>query len=249
MKKTVFTLAVDNYAPQVTALTIPYMAKYADKIGAKFRVIAERKFPDFPPVYEKLQIHELGRDSDWSIYFDADVLVHPDLFDVTEHLSKDTVLHWGNDLAGNRWRYDQYFRRDGRHIGSGNWFTVASDWCLDLWKPLDITLAEALEFIHPTIRETNFGIKPEHLIDDYTLSRNIARYGLKFLNFQDLQKKLVRVNETYFFHNYLLTEGEKVKNIVEHINGWELEGKITTPIVLSESAQASLAEMRQDVRS
>lgn len=252
MTKTVYTLIVDSYAPSVTALTLPHMRRYAEKIGARFHVITDRKFPDFPPVYEKLQIHELGRGNDWNIFFDADVLVHPDLFDVTEHLPKDTVMHWRNDLAGNRWTYDRFFRRDGRHIGSGNWFTVASDWCLDLWKPLDdLTLAEAARNIHPTIRERNFGIQPGHLIDDYTLSRNIAKFGLKFRHFEDLLKDVGHAGETYFFHNYLLTEEEKVKGIEEHIAAWCLDGSAKKPdasVVLSETAQAALEEMQCSMR-
>jgi hypothetical protein len=135
------------------------------------------------------------------------------MFDPTDHLSKNEVLHWGSDMAGNRWRYDEYFRRDARHIGSGNWFTVASNWCLDLWHPLeDLTLEQACENIYPTVHEQRNGIKPSHLIDDYTLSRNIARYGLKLFTFVDLLKAVKREAEalnTYFFHSHLLTREQK----------------------------------------
>src|SRR6266566_3735242 len=145
LKKTLYTLNVNHYPEAITSITYPLLEDYARKIGADFVVIRERKFPDYPPVYEKLQIHELGRENDWNIYVDSDVLIHPDLFDLTEHLEKDTVLHYGADMAGNRLKYDQYFLRDGRNIGSCNWFTIASDWCLDLWKPLDdLSLEEAL---------------------------------------------------------------------------------------------------------
>ncbi len=223
MKKAVFTLCVNDYEPEITALTLPFMRRYADKIGAEFIVLDQRLYPDYPAVYEKLQIFELGREFDWSIYFDADTLIHPDLFDVTDHLAKDTVLHWGNDMAGNRWRYDQYFRRDGRHIGSGNWFSVASDWCLDLWHPLDdISFDEAVSNIFPTVAERNIGIEPEHLIDDYVLSRNIARFGLKFKHFMDLQKELKREGEVYFFHNYFLLSEQKRDFIREKIALWEM---------------------------
>ena len=76
------------------------------------------------------------------------------MFDVTDYLHKNTICHNGRDMAGIRWKYDQYFRRDGRHVGSCNWFTVASDWCLDLWRPLDdLTLEEALANINITIGE------------------------------------------------------------------------------------------------
>ncbi len=222
MKKVLWTLnASGGYAPEITALTYPLLKRYAHKIGADFRIITERKFPSFPVVYEKLQIHEAGRDNDWNVYIDSDALVHPDMFDVTEHLSKDTVLHHGCDMAGNRWRYDKFFRRDGRHIGSCNWFTVGSDWCIDLWKPLDdLTLSAALENIFPTQQERNSGlIEPSHLIDDYTLSRNIAKYGLKFDTLSGIQQRRSDRGE-YLWHLYNIPVAEKAKQMKEVLMRW-----------------------------
>jgi hypothetical protein len=89
-------------------------------------------------------------------------------------------------MAAHRWNYDEYFLRGDRNIGSGNWFTVASDWCVDLSRPLDISLDEALRSIYPTVPELNGGITKEHLIDDYALSRNIAKFGLKATTFFDM---------------------------------------------------------------
>jgi len=221
MKKVIFTLNVDNYAPEITALTYPLIERYAEKIGASVHQITERKHPDRPPVYEKMQIYDLAKkfQSDWNIYIDSDTLVHPDMFDPTEFIHKDTVMHNGNDMANNRWRYDNYFRRDGRHIGSCNWFAVASDWCLDLWHPLDIPYEEALPNIFPTQIELNTGITKEHLIDDYTLSRNIAKFGLKFTTVLKMMETLGD-NGNYLWHQYVHTTDEK-------INGWdeEIDGK------------------------
>ena len=42
MKKEVFVVNVDNYLPELTKITIPYLRKYASKIGAKFRIIKDR---------------------------------------------------------------------------------------------------------------------------------------------------------------------------------------------------------------
>src|SRR6185295_5670102 len=155
-RKTIFTLNIGDYAPEVVKITRPLLVHYARKIGADIHDITERKFPEWPVVYEKLQIHELGAAPGWNIYIDSDTLIHPDMFDVTDHLHLDTVCHNGKDMAGNRWRYDKYFRRDGRHIGSCNWWAVASDWCVDLWRPLDdITLEEAVANIYPTVDERN----------------------------------------------------------------------------------------------
>lgn len=225
MKKTVWTLNVGgNYAPEITANTYPLLRHYADKIGADFHIITERKFPDFPIVYEKLQIFELGRDTDWNIYIDSDALVHPDMFDVTEHLHKDTVLHNGNDMAGNRWRYDRFFRRDGRHIGSCNWFTIGSDWCIDLWKPLDdISLATAVGNISLTQHEKNSGsMQADHLIDDYTLSRNIAKYGLKFDTLTNIQQRGNDRGE-YLWHIYTVSIDEKVSKMKEILARWNIK--------------------------
>ncbi len=222
-RKTIWTLNIDDYAPEITELTYPLIERYADKIGAEFHVITERCFPDWPVVYEKLQINQLGRDSDWNIYLDGDALVHPDLFDITELLPRDTILHWGRDVAGNRFSYDKYFRRDGRHIGSCNWFTVASNWCLDLWEPLyDLTFSEAVANITPTNAETRSRvIDPAHLIDDYTLSRNIARFGLKHTTLQNVQNEIGDAGE-YLWHVYTESLDDKLTQMREVLDRWQV---------------------------
>lgn len=189
-RKTLYSLDIDNYEPAVKALTFPLMRNWAKKIGADFHVITERKFPEWPVTYEKIQVGQLAKErgDEWAIFLDADALVNPECFDITNHLPKDTVAHNGKDMCGVRWEMDEYFRRDGRWIGSCNWLAIASEWCLDLWHELDdLTLEQALARIHPTINEHNSGhCKKEHLIDDYTLSRNISKFGLKFLTVNEI---------------------------------------------------------------
>ena len=191
MKKTIYTVNIGNFAPDITAMTYPLIKRWAKKIGAEFQIISERKFPEFPIVYEKLQVYELGRDNDFNIVIDSDTCVHPDMFDVTDHLPHDTVLHNATDMAGHRWRYDRFFRRDGRHIGSCNWFAVAPKDCIDLWKPLDdLTPEEAFANIFPVQAERVTGCtEATHLIDDYTLSRNIAKFGLKVMTLNQISSK------------------------------------------------------------
>lgn len=222
IKKTVFTLSVDNYSPQITELTYPLIKQYADKIGAEFYVISERKYPDMPVTYEKLQIYDLGREmgNDWNIFFDSDTLVHPETIDFTTQIDKSTVMHNGWDMASVRWKYDNTFLRDGRNIGSCNWCAIASDWCLDLWHPLDISYEEALDNIYPTPLELKSGITREHLIDDYTLSRNIARFGLKFKSISDLLKERGLEGSSFFWHQYTIPVEEKVISLKKVIKDW-----------------------------
>jgi len=225
VKKMLYLLNIGNFAPEVTTLTYPLIFKYAEKIEADIHVITERKFPDYPVTYEKLQIFELAQqhNNDWNIYLDSDALVHPDMFDITNHLSKDTVMHNGKDMASNRWTYDRFFLRDGRNIGSCNWFTVASDWCIELWKPIvDLTCEQMIKNIHPVNSEITTIITPDHLIDDYVLSRNIAQYGLKFTTFIDMLIALGQPGGAYFWHVYTISIEKKVEEIKAKMLEWKL---------------------------
>lgn len=228
-KKTLYTLNVDDYAPDICALTYPLLRRYAAKIGAEFVVIDQRKNPTLPPVYEKLQIFDLEqeRQSDWILFFDSDAIVHPDMPDVTEVLPRDTVLHNGTDYAACRYVYDDYFRRDGRHVSSCNWFTVASRWCLDVWRPLeDLTVEQAVARIRPTVIENTVGITADHLIDDFILSRNIARFGLKVKTFRELLAPLGLHESQFLWHQYTMPAEEKLRLIKQVLSAWAGE-KIT----------------------
>lgn len=222
MKKVIWTLDIGNYAPELKRLTRPFLLRWAEKCRAEVRTITERKYPEWPVVYEKLQIHDLGRGNDWNIYVDSDALVHPDFVDITEFLNRDTVLHYGCDFAPNRFRSDEYFRRSGRQIGSCNWFTVASGDCLDLWHPLEISLEEAIKRITPTTNERNFDMEPSHLIDDYTLSRNIARFGLKTTTLPDLLGKFGLRDEKveYLWHEYVTSIEDKILHCKRRMYSW-----------------------------
>lgn len=209
MKKQLYTLNIGNYSPDITALTFPLLKHYCQKIGAEFCEITERKFPEWPFCYEKIQMYENSKGNDWSIYIDADALVSPDMFDVTEFLPRDTIMHWRTDPANNRWRYDDYFRRDGRNIGSAGWFTVASNWTRDIWTPCDLTPEQAVANIFPTQHEVSMGLKPGHFIDEYVTSRNIAKFGLKATNIPDLQEKH-GIRGGYFWHIYGVPEHQKI---------------------------------------
>lgn len=223
--KVIYTLNI-NYPESITDLTYPLIEDYARKIDADFVIIEDRKFPEWPVVYEKLQIYERAQEEEreWVHFIDSDVLVNPDLPDLTVYMRKDTIAHFGNDLAGNRFKYDRFFLRDNRHIGSCNWFTIASDWCIDLWKPLDdLTFKEALKNINVVIPEALHRVPAAHLIDDYVLSRNIAKYGLKFTTVKEILDSVDGNNpgrKNYLFHEYLASTQKKENLLRERLRDW-----------------------------
>ena len=222
IRKTIYLLNIDNFAPELTAITYPSIERWAARIHAEIYVIRDRAFSAWPVTYEKLQIHELARDrdDDWAIYIDSDALLHPELPDMTELLPWDTVAHNGNDWAPVRFDPDDYTLRDGRGIGSCNWFTVASRQCLDLWRPLEISASTAIARIHPTVNELAAGITPEHLVDDYALSNNIARFGLKFKTFMALWRENGLVNPDLFHHDYTFPVEEKLERMKATMARW-----------------------------
>jgi hypothetical protein len=222
IKKTVYTLACDGYSPEICEITFPYLKRYADKIGADFFVIRDRRFPDAPPTYEKLQIYELAeeRQDDWSFFFDADCLVHPWLPDVTAFAGKHEVILHGTNCSANAFRPNKYFLRDGRMQGTGNWFNVVSDWCRDFWRPLDIPLEAAIKEIFPSPSELRFGLTPGHFIDEYMTSLNLARFGLKVKRLTSLGPDAFQAGMMQ--HHILLTGEEKVRKLKEALTLWGL---------------------------
>ena len=225
VKKTLFTLAIDNWQPEICDITFPLLKRYADKMGADFYVIKDRKFPEFPITYEKLQIYQLAQEmeNDFSVYFDADALVHPETPDITDLLPKDTVAHNGVD-KNIRYKTDRFFWRDGRGISSCNWCTIASDYCIELWKPPeDLTPQECIDRCYPSVDEANSGvITPYHLIDDFILSRNIAKYGLKFKTLINIFKEMGLENAWFFWHKYIIPPDQKIVEMKKVLEQWRL---------------------------
>lgn len=168
-KTVVHVVRVNDYQPELCCLTLPNIEAYARRLNADFNVITERKFPDWPATYEKMQVFELGRENDWNILIDADFLIHPDMFDVRGVVPPNCIgMHFGYD-ADKCLKPDKYFHRYGHNRGIASGFVVTSWLTHDIWEPLDMTPEEAKANV----------IRP-HIVDEYCLSRNMAKYGLPF---------------------------------------------------------------------
>ena len=146
------------------------------------------------------------------------------MLDWSVFISKDTVLAGLNTIFANAiFTYDKYFCRDGRNAAICNWITMASDWCIDLWKPTELTLNECVNNIHLLAAQIN-GIKTrESLVDDYVISRNLAKYGLKYTTIKEQtnkHKEIVDVN--FLAHLDNINTQEKIKLIRETAANWGL---------------------------
>ena len=230
----VFCLYVNDFAPDILKITKPFLENWCKRIGADLHYITERKYPDMPPNYEKFQIYELGKEYDYQIFIDADALVPLEMFDPTEFIGMDEICFNRVDPANSRFKFDKYFRRDGRNIGAGTFFVVTTKWTLDAWKPLelqdDITKEDCIANITPIRVERNFGVDAVHLLDDYLVSRNIAKYGLKVRTLVGDVCDKIKCKQT-LQHAYLDTKENKAKYlsmVVEDLN--KASGSFFKPI-------------------
>jgi hypothetical protein len=171
--KCVHVLATQEYAPEIREITLPTIRAYADRIGADFNLISERKFPNFPINYERLQIYEAGIPYEWNINVDADMVLGKNLQDITENaphnmvrvvMAYDAPLYF--NLEGNI-----YFERDGRYKALVDAFIMTHRITHDLWRPLSGTPDDYLHIFKDGNRRR---------ISEFCVSQNLAKYGLHF---------------------------------------------------------------------
>ena len=246
MKKQLITLICNGFNPAITAITLPPMRAYAEKIDAEFSIIDTPVFNQPSMTYEKFQLYELSKGYDWSIFLDADALVHPDTPDWTESITKEVVLFHGLDMSLNRFRATDYTRRSKLLMGACTWNVTCSDWCRDLWHPLqDMTWDECMANIFPTIMELNSGVcDKRHLIDDYLLTQNIARYGLRTQTIMELCRQFGHPT-AYYHHLYACSEEFKIKSLQERLKEWQESPTIEQQIAKAKEEEAK-AKVKQD---
>ncbi len=177
MKINVFTLDVDNFEQEVIKITFPLIESYAKKIGANFVRITERKFPSFNRLYEIMQIHELGKDSDWNIFIDPTVIVREGMIDMTKECPSDTVGHWGVYGAESWYYKDDVFKKDERDIAFPDFMVCVPRACHDLWKPAELPYEVAIVYAGR-----------DHWIAEWNLSRNLAINGYKEITFKSPER-------------------------------------------------------------
>ncbi len=171
--KCVHVLATPGYAPDLCAITIPRLRAYASRIGANFNLIQERKFPDYPINYERMQVYEAGQSYDWNINIDADMVVGtklPDITDISPASRVSIVMKY--DLSSHfKTDGNIFFERDQRDAGLVDAFVATSSLTHDLWKPL----SGGFESYKPLFKDSEY-----RRISEYCISLNLATYGLHY---------------------------------------------------------------------
>ena len=172
MKKGVFVVRVDDYLPGLCALTLPTIERYAKKIGASFTLIDQRRYPEYPPTYEKMQVYDLGRGNDYNILFDCDLAFTEDMYDVTELVPQGSLGCWMVYPPSVTIKYDEYIKIEdpSETIPATNFLVVPGD-IHKVWEPFDMSYEEA-----------SSRMKRLFVIDEYCVGRNVKKYGVPIVS-------------------------------------------------------------------
>jgi len=183
MKKIIHCVYINDYFPELWALTLPTIKEYAHRTNSELNIITERKFSQWHINYEKMQVYEDGKHADCNFLIDCDVLIHPQFPDFStgitfpHHIAFNDNYHASTkfDIKDNI-----YFQRDGRDVGIASNAVISFKSTHDVWEPLYISPEEGKRIT--TVREGD--------IDEYALSHNMAKYGLKYtgITWEDWQR-------------------------------------------------------------
>jgi hypothetical protein len=218
MKIKIYLLNIDNYFPEMWNICHPTIQAYADKINAELVIITQRKFSSWHITYEKAQVYELGKNNDWNIAMDSDILIHPDMPDLTQRVPSYCIGLRDTYPADSLFRINDYFYRDRRKIGISGVFAMASNYCHDYWTPLPESQESYLYYIKPWADEIKRGVKQEHFITEYWQSMNLARFGLHYTG-------ILNEDERWMFHHsyHARTNDQKLKEALLVLEKWSLK--------------------------
>jgi hypothetical protein len=167
--KCIHVVAIDDWRPDLCAITIPNLKRFAKRIGADFNLINKSKFEGYPPNYERLQVYETGKNYMWNINIDADTILHPNYIDPTTFVDPKYVATWWYMDARHYFKWNKHFERDGRNLAVADQCVVSSWLTHDVWQPLLMSYEQAKKLC----------LREERQVSEYCLSLNAAKYGFK----------------------------------------------------------------------
>lgn len=183
MRKIIHCVYLNDYFPELWEMCLPTIKSYAHRTKSELNIITQRKFNNWHINYEKFQVYEDGKHADCNFLIDADILIHPQFPDFStgitfpHHIAFNDNYHASEkfNIEGNI-----YFQRDGRNVGIASNAVISFKSTHDVWEPLTITPEEGRKITF--VREGD--------IDEYCLSYNMAKYGIKYtgITWEDWQR-------------------------------------------------------------
>jgi hypothetical protein len=143
---------------------------YAKRIGADFNIISERKYPEWPITYEKMQMYECGKKYSCNILMDCDIWLDPFMYDITELVPRGSIGAWMEYDPSITIKEDEFLKLDGSDRVPATNCVVAHSEIHEVWKPFDLPLPVAVS-----------RMKREFVIDEYCVGRNVKKNKIKIV--------------------------------------------------------------------
>jgi hypothetical protein len=164
-------LNIGNFFPELTELTLPTIERFAKRIKSDINIITERKISPDNVLAEKLQVYEDGKEYDYNIFLDLDVLIHPLCYNPFNRIIPENNVAFKDAHDANKvFKMDEDFERDGRNVGVSSCCVFSTRETHHFWKPLNLSIDDI---------ENNI-IQDRKNVDEYTLSKNLAKYSLSY---------------------------------------------------------------------
>jgi hypothetical protein len=179
-KKLVITLDL-NYDNRITDMTLPYMKKYSENIGADFKIINKRIYSQkYPMCLEKFQIYNISENYDWVIFLDADFLINPNTADFTDFLDTDTVLVSEIMDPLYNFKSEDILGKYRLPIHFPSYVFVFST---KIKKILELPEEDPLIFLEYI--NSTFLCDKSHYLDDFIFSLNISKLDIPFITIKE----------------------------------------------------------------
>lgn len=205
MTKCIHVVNIGNYFPELFRISIVTIEKFAKKIDSDLNVITKRKYNTWPVLTEKLQVYDYGKNYDWNLLLDADILVHPDADDPFENFDPKEVGVKDSYHANQQLMMDESFLRDQRNVGLSSCVVATSKETHDLWKlPDDITKEQILNNI----------LQNRKIVDEYVISRNLAKYRYGYRELFPIEK----YDMLYHLGSYAQNKSEMLNRATKWLN-------------------------------
>ena len=164
-------LNIGNFFPELTELTYPTIEAFAKRIKSDINIITKRKISPDNVLAEKIQVYEDGKEYDYNIFLDLDLLIHPQCYNPFQNIPKLHVAFKDAYYADEFFKLDEYFKNDDRNVGASACCVFTTRETHHIWKPIDDLTLEQIN---------NNILQDRKNIDEYTLSRNLAKYSIKY---------------------------------------------------------------------
>lgn len=184
-KKLVVTLDID-YEPRITEITFPYMQQYSENIGADFKIINTRKYDhQYPVSLEKLQLYDISESYDWTIFLDADLLINPNCFDLTETIDNDMILVPEYLNPSDQFKPQNILNKYTISWHCPLFISVFSSQTRCVFNYPEVDPLELVQYINPKSKgHTHYEnskestTEPQWFLDEFVYNLNIAKYKI-----------------------------------------------------------------------